>query len=246
MHKFLAACGVGSRRRCEALIAAGAVAVDGRAVMRQGETIVPGLNRVTVRGREVRFEPVCYWLLHKPVGCVSTCHDPQGRRTVLDLLPRAPARLYPVGRLDYDSEGLLILTNDGELAHRLAHPRHEIEKRYRATLDGELDAAAMRRLTRGLSIDGALMRMAGIRRLRRSPQGPVYEVRLREGRNRQIRRMMAAAGRTVRRLARVQFGPLALGDLPPGAARPLTSAEVQALRRVTALEQRKPRGGDSG
>jgi len=235
LQKYLAACGVGSRRYCEGLIADGAVRVDGQLVLTPAIKVAPARQRVTVAGRPVFPAPNAYWALNKPAGYVTTCRDPQGRRTFLDLLPRDIGRVYPVGRLDYDSEGLLLATNDGELALRLAHPRYEVEKRYRALLDRPLDAGAMRRLVEGLRIEGVRMRLAGIVPAGARAGGPEYEIRLREGRNRQIRRMMEAVGRRVRRLRRTQLGPLRLGGLKPGAARPLTARELAALRAAAGL-----------
>lgn len=238
LQKYLAACGVGSRRRCEQLIAAGAVEVDGRPARELGVKVIPGRHRVTVNGLEVAPQRPAYWILNKPAGVVTTCRDPQQRRTFLDFLPRDAGRLFPVGRLDYDSEGLLLATNDGELALRLSHPRYEVEKRYRVELDRPLHAATMQRLTAGLPVDGEVMRLAAVIPERRRPGAPaVYEVRLREGRNRQIRRMMAAVGRRVRRLQRIQLGPLRLGSLKPGTARPLSTDEIAALRRAVGLPE---------
>lgn len=238
LQKYLAACGIGSRRYCEGLIADGAVRVDGQVVLTPAFKVAPARQRVTVAGRPVFPAPMAYWALHKPAGYVTTCRDPQGRRTFLDLLPRDIGRVYPVGRLDYDSEGLLLATNDGELALRLAHPRYEVEKRYRVLLDRPLDDGALRRLVKGLRIEGVEMRLAEIAPVGGSLfDGPVYEIRLREGRNRQIRRMMEAVGRRVRRLQRTQLGPLRLGSLKPGAARPLTTRELAALRAAAGLER---------
>lgn len=220
------------------MIAAGAVEVDGRPARELGVKVIPGRHRVTVNGLEVAPQRPAYWILNKPAGVVTTCHDPQQRRTFLDFLPRDAGRLFPVGRLDYDSEGLLLATNDGELALRLSHPRYEVEKRYRVELDRPLHAATMQRLTAGLPVDGEVMRLAAVIPERRRPGAPaVYEVRLREGRNRQIRRMMAAVGRRVRRLQRIQLGPLRLGSLKPGTARPLSTDEIAALRRAVGLPE---------
>lgn len=221
-----------SRRRCEELIAAGRVAVDGVPVTQQGRKINPAVQRVTVDGRPVALEPRVYWIVHKPRGVVTSCRDPQGRRTVLDLVPGGLPRLYPVGRLDFESEGLVLLTNDGELAGRLMHPRHGCPKLYRVWTTRELTPAECARLTEGVELEGHRCRMDTVRRVGGSSEGAaVYEVTLREGRNRQIRRMLAALGVGVRRLVRIGLGPLRLGRLAPGRARPLTAREVRLLRR---------------
>mgnify|MGYP001178183794 CR=1 FL=1 len=210
--------------------------VDGAVVTSPAFKVLPGRHRVTVRGRPVAPEAKAYWLLNKPPGFVSTCRDPQGRRTCLDLLPRSIGRVYPVGRLDYESEGLLLATNDGELALRLAHPRYEVEKRYRVWLDRDLDSVDMQRLIAGLFLEGVHLRLAGIAPAPHPHRdGPVYDIRLREGRNRQIRRMMEAVGRRVLRLVRTELGPLRLGHLTLGAARPLTANEIAKLRIAAGL-----------
>jgi len=239
LHKFLAACGVGSRRHCEGLIAAGRVAVDGKIVTRPGLKVSPERAEVAVDGRRVVPPALVYWMLHKPRGVVTTCRDPQGRRTFLDLLPQGLPRVFPVGRLDYDSEGLLLATNDGALMQRLTHPRYGFEKSYRVWTDRPLAASARARLTEGLKVDGVRMRMVSIEPAdRTSDEGPAYDVRLREGRNRQIRRMLAAMGYRVQRLQRTAIGPLRLGRLPAGASRLLTPGEIAALRRAWRAEVR--------
>jgi 23S rRNA pseudouridine2605 synthase len=228
LAKFLAHAGVASRRAAEDLIRAGRVTVGG-AVVEDPARDVDERSGVAVDGEPVAGpqERVVY-ALHKPAGVVSTASDPQGRPTVVDLVPGG-ARLYPVGRLDADATGLLLLTNDGDLANRLLHPRHEVPRTYRATVGGgRVSEAALRRLRDGLELEDGPTAPARVRRL--TPN--VIEISLREGRNRQVKRMCAAVGHPVRALERIRFGPLGLGDLAPGDHRRLTSAEVEGLRQA--------------
>lgn len=238
LQKLLAAAGLASRRTAEAWIRAGRVTVNGRAAA-LGDRADPTRDVVRVDGRRIAAEPAAYWLLHKPRGVLSTTRDPhaapQGRRTVLDLVPKAArrARLYPVGRLDVDSEGLLLLTNDGAVAQALLHPSRGTERVYRVTVRGRVEAAARERLAAGVALDDGPSAPWRIGSLRYDPRRGVttLEVGLREGRKRQIRRACAAVGHPVQRLVRVRMGPLRLGRLAPGAARPLRSEERRALRR---------------
>jgi 23S rRNA pseudouridine2605 synthase len=237
LNKYIAQAGVASRRRADELIAQGKVRVNGR-VTRELGTIVSAGDRVDVSGTPVLpATEALYFALHKPVGVVTTMRDPQGRRTIAELVPRGP-RVVPVGRLDYDTSGLLLLTNDGELANRLLHPRFGVEKLYRATIDGRLDDASVRRLREGVALDGD-ERAAGVRvrvvAARRDHS--VVDVTLHEGRNRQVRRMFESLGHRVLELRRIRFGPVALGDLPPGHVRPLTAKELAGLRRVGTDEK---------
>lgn len=181
-----------------------------------------------------------YWVLYKPCGVVSTCYDPEGRRTVLDLLPRVDERLYPVGRLDYASEGLLLMTNDGALAARLLHPRHEVPKFYRVQTALPLTRAERDRARHGVESEGETLRVAGIAAEREGPQGGVYRVELRQGRKRQIRRIFAELGHRVLRLTRVAMGSLTLGALGPGEWRELSRNEIEDLYRAAGLEVSKP------
>lgn len=229
LQKLLAAAGLGSRRHCEDLIRQGRVAVDGQPVTELG-TRVPASAPVTVDGRPIgRAEPKVYYALHKPAGYVSTARDPQGRPTVLDLVP-SDSRVFPVGRLDYDSEGLIVLTNDGDLAQILLHPRHELEREYHVLVAGTVTADVLRRLSQGVVLDGRPTAPARVERLRADRDGLWLRFVIHEGRRRQVRRMCDAVGLTVRRLIRVRIGPLRLGDLPPGKSRRLTPREVEALR----------------
>lgn len=226
LPKYLAHCGVASRRAAEGMIRQGRVAVDGRVVCEMGITVDPRAQAVTVDGRAVRPEAPVYLLLNKPRNMLCTSRDPQGRPTFHALLPDLPVRVYSVGRLDRDSEGLLLLTNDGELAHRLAHPRHHVDKTYEVWAARPLDAAERARMIgEGLWSEGEQLRMRAITAGRRTPGGWLHTAVLGEGRNRQIRRMFEALGVTVLRLRRVAMGPLRLGGLKVGAWRPLTPRE---------------------
>ncbi|WP_249009395.1 pseudouridine synthase [Conexibacter sp. DBS9H8] len=227
LQKYLAHAGVASRRRSEEIIAAGRVTVDGTVVTDPARDVGEDAE-VTLDGEAVALlgaEDRVLYAVHKPVGVVSTARDTHGRATVVELVP-SPLRLYPVGRLDADSSGLILLTNDGPLAHRLTHPSFGVSKTYVVTLTGgPVSEHALRRLRDGVLLEDGPTAPAEVRVL-----GPGrLEITLREGRKRQVRRMCAAVGHRVRTLQRVGFGPLQLGPLPAGAARRLTPAEVAAL-----------------
>lgn len=229
VHKLLAHAGVASRRRCEELIAERRVRVNGE-VIALGASADPAVDVVTVDEALVPLDPACvYYLLHKPAGVVTTASDPQRRPTVVELVPETP-RVHPVGRLDLDTEGLLILTNDGELTHRLTHPRFGVEKEYLAEVDGSPSRGVLRRLREGVELDDGITAPAKVSALAPS----LLRIVIHEGRNRQVRRMCEAVGHPVRRLVRVRIGPLADADLAAGAWRPLTAAEVQALAKAAA------------
>jgi 23S rRNA pseudouridine2605 synthase len=229
LAKYLAHAGVASRRSAEAMIAAGQVSVDGEAVDDPARDVGQG-SEVTVDGRPVEGpEPRVLYALNKPVGVVSSARDTHGRPTVLALVPAAGLRLYPVGRLDADSSGLILLTNDGELANRLTHPRFEVGKTYRARLlGGPIRAAALNALRNGVQLEDGPTAPARVRRLRTDE----IELTIREGRNRQVRRMCAAVGHPVAELQRVTFGPVRLGRLAAGQHRRLCDAEVEQLRAL--------------
>lgn len=239
LAKYMAHAGVASRRRAEELIAAGRVTVDGCRVCDPARDVDRG-NEVAVDGKGVGVEAHEYFLLNKPVGVVSTARDPQGRPKVTDLVP-ARGRVYPVGRLDADSTGLILLTNDGELANRLTHPRFEVSKTYRARLRGRVDASFARKLREGVQLDDGLARADSARVVERKPRSSVVEVTIHEGRKRQVRRMCEAAGHRVTALERVRFGPLVLRGLQVGGWRPLKAAEVKRLREAS-----KPRRWQNG
>jgi 23S rRNA pseudouridine2605 synthase len=227
----LARAGIGSRRACEELIAAGRVRVNG-AVAGLGVRVDPAQDRIELDGAPVAAAPgLAHYLVNKPRGVVSTASDPEGRPTVVDLVPARP-RVFPVGRLDADTEGLIILTNDGPLAHRLTHPRFGIGKEYVAEVSGTPGQAALRALRRGVRLDDGLTAPA-----RASLIAPaVLRITIHEGRNRQVRRMCDAVGHPVQRLVRTRIGPLADRRLPPGHWRALTPREVQALARAAVAE----------
>ncbi len=235
LQKFLARAGVASRRHAEALILAGRVQVNGQPVTQLGAKVQPDTDAVQVDGRPVQVPAArIYLLLHKPAGVVTTASDPQGRQTVLDLLPPSlqAERLFPVGRLDLDSEGVLLLTNDGAFALRLTHPRYEQEKEYHALVRGRPTPAALEQLRRGLLLPGEARPTAPAqaRFLRAGGDDASWlSVTLHEGRKRQVRRMLAAVGHPVLRLVRVRVGGLRLGDLPAGQWRALNAAEVEKL-----------------
>ena len=223
LAKYLAHSGVASRRRAEEMIAAGRVQVGGE-VVRDPARDVEHASGVEVDGRQVSPEPHEVWMLNKPAGVTSTAREPGRRRAVTDLVSSA-RRLYPVGRLDADSTGLILLTNDGELANRLTHPRYEVPRTYRARLRRPPTETDLGRLRDGVALEDGPTAPARVRRI--SPR--VIEITLREGRNRQVRRMAEAVGNEIVELQRVAFGPLKLGELAEGEARQLRKAELRRL-----------------
>jgi 23S rRNA pseudouridine2605 synthase len=227
LQKVLARLGVGSRRACEELIADGRVTVNGH-VAELGERVDVDHDLVEVDGAPVGIRPdLVYLLLNKPAGVVTTADDPQGRPTVIGLVPTEP-RVFPVGRLDLDTEGLLLLTNDGELAHRLTHPSFGVEKEYLAQVEGRPSRATLRRLRDGVELEDGPTAPARVS----ATEPDVLRIVIHEGRNRQVRRMCEAVGHPVRRLVRVRIGPLADRRLAPGTWRPLTGDEVRALSKA--------------
>jgi len=232
LHKLLAHAGVASRRAAEDLIVRGKVRVNGKTVRELG-TIVSTEDRIDVSGTPVVLESEpTYVLMHKPTNVVTTMRDPQGRRTVADLIPKGLPRVVPVGRLDYDTSGVLLLTNDGELANTLTHPRFGVEKTYRVVVKGRLHPDEIRRLQSGVLLEefragGARLRVVAVRR-----ETSVLDITIHEGKNRQVRRMFEAVGHPVAELVRLRFGPLKLGDLPPGHSRQLTERELAQLRHL--------------
>lgn len=251
LQKFLARAGITSRRRGEELILAGRVEVNGQVVTTLGVRIEPSTARITVDGRLVqaptRLRTV---LLHKPAGYVTTMADPQGRRQVTDLVADQPERLFPVGRLDYDATGLLLLTNDGELAHRLMHPRYKVAKTYRVTVAGRFDETAQNRLLAGVILDRRLAVPERLRLLRNGPERSTLEMTIREGRYHQVKRMLSQVGFSVLKLKRIAYGPLRLGRLKPGQWRDLSPQELATLAKNVGLDRQeqvtnRPGGAES-
>lgn len=225
---------------------AGRVAVDGAVVTELGTKVDPTRQRVTLDGRPLGAAPPgIYWLLHKPPGYLTTTRDPQGRPTVIDLLPRG-VRVYPVGRLDAASEGLLLLTNDGALAQRLAHPSSQVPKEYHVLVDQRVDRALLERLGSGVVLDDGSVVSAEVRLLRAAPNGAWLRFVLREGRKRQVRRMCAALGLGVLRLRRVRLDGVALGGLPSGRYRPLSAEEIERLRSAAGVKGAEASGHRPG
>jgi len=219
----------------EELIAAGRVSVNGR-VAELGNRADPGADLIAVDGVPVPTEPDLHYLaLNKPSGVTTTMKDPHAARTVAGLVPPGLPRLVPVGRLDRESEGLLLLTNDGDLAHRLQHPRYEVEKEYLAEVEGEPSSRTVRELTGGVQLEDGPARALSVRIVERRPGRAALAVVMGEGRKREVRRMLAAVDLPVKRLVRVRVGPVRLGRLRPGEVRPLETAEVMELYRVTGL-----------
>jgi pseudouridine synthase len=230
VHKLLADAGVASRRGAERLIRAGRVRVNGVPVTTPGMLADPARDRVTLDGLDLpRVAPRRYVALHKPAGVLTTRHDPRGRRHVFDLLPDLDVRLHPVGRLDFDTEGLVLLTNDGDVTYALTHPRHAVPRVYHVLVEGPVEPAALERLRQGVELEDGPARPEAIRRLRREDGATWLTLTLREGRYREVRRICRATGLRVRRLLRVSFGPVRLGSLTAGAWRELTREEVSAL-----------------
>jgi pseudouridine synthase len=227
LNAFLARAGVASRRKADELVTAGRVRVNGA----RGElnTVVGANDVVEVDGRRIERQPLTYVLLHKPAGVVTTARDPHGRPTVVDLVPGEP-RVVPVGRLDADTTGALLLTNDGQLAHRLAHPRYGVPKVYEAEVEGSPSGEAVRALREGVELEDGLTSPAEVRLLRSSKPTSLLELTLHEGRKRQVKRMCEAVGHPVVRLHRSIYAGLGLDQLPPGGSRRLRPDEIEALR----------------
>lgn len=227
LQKYLAAAGVASRRACEELITSGRVTVNG-AVASLGSSVRPG-DVVMLDGKEVVREEQVYYMLHKPAGYTTTVSDPHAERTVMELMEDIPFRIFPVGRLDRDTEGLLLFTNDGELANRLMHPGHRVSKTYLVRAEGRISPVAFKRLQRGLDLSDGRTSPAGIERVRQVDGETEFELTIWEGRNRQVRRMCQAVGHEVTSLKRLRVGTLSLGSLPLGHYRKLRRADFVAL-----------------
>jgi 23S rRNA pseudouridine2605 synthase len=236
LQKVLAEAGIGSRRHCEELIGAGRVEVDGQTVRRFGARVNPDRQVIRVDGKRIPAKPgLVYLAFNKPPKVLTAMSDPRGRPTVADFLGDRSERLFHIGRLDYDTEGLMLLTNDGELAHRLAHPSFEVAKTYLADVAGPVPKDLGRRLTTGIELDDGVATADRFRVIDRSGQRALVEITLHEGRKHVVRRMLAAAGHPVSRLVRTDVGPIRLGTLKPGASRELTTREIGELYAAVGL-----------
>jgi 23S rRNA pseudouridine2605 synthase len=235
LNVFLARAGVASRRKADGLIESGRVRLNGAVVAELGVSVDPLRDQVEVDGKPIgRPERLRHLVFHKPIGTITTAHDPEGRPTVLEALPKNLGRLYPVGRLDIDSSGLLFVMNDGRLAFRLMHPRYQVPKTYRVLTDADVPWELLQKLAVGVDLEDGptapakLVRVHGRRH--------TVDITIHEGRNRQVRRMFDAIGHRIQRLERVKFGSISLGSLAPGSWREMTHAELLALRRLVGLD----------
>jgi 23S rRNA pseudouridine2605 synthase len=245
LQKFLSRAGVASRRQAEGLILDGKVKVNGQVVTELGVKIDPDKDRVQVEGKRVQPPaPPVTFMLHKPYGCVSTTSDPQGRRTVMDLAPKDYGRLYPVGRLDYDATGLMLLTNDGELAQRLTHPKYQVPRTYRVTAVGEMGDKALMQLAGGIELDGRPV-STEVKLLKKGSGKTILEITVWEGRYHLIKRLLEDVGYSVLKLKRMAFGPLRLGRLVRGAWRPLSRQEQVNLQLTVGHKYLKSKGQES-
>jgi pseudouridine synthase len=231
LHKFLANSGVASRRKAEEMMFDGLVSVNGEIVSEPGSKVDPEKDKVKVNGKIIRYESKKYVVLHKPSGYVTTASDDLGRRTVLDLIEGIDERIYPVGRLDRDSEGLLVLTNDGELAQYLTHPSCEVTKTYRVTVEGYVEESTLKKIREGIRVGGKKIIPKKVKTLHRNSRLSRIEIEIGEGMNREVRRIFASVGHEARKLIRIKIGPLSLDKLPKGRARFLTSRELSILKR---------------
>ena len=229
LQKFLADAGVASRRASEQFILEGRVTVNGQPVRLLGSKVDPDHDKVVVDGKPIRIQKKLYLALNKPKGCVCSRKDELQRKTVYELLPKEWTSVYSVGRLDFASEGLLFLTNDGEFALRLTHPRYGVRKRYVVTVEGRVDAAMLERFTRGVFHEGERLKAERAWLVSEGKVQSVVELELAEGKNREVRRLFETQGLTVRRLVRMQIGKIKLGELKPGRWRTLTPPEIKTL-----------------
>jgi 23S rRNA pseudouridine2605 synthase len=230
LQRVLASAGFGSRRQCEELIEEGRVDVNGSIVTKMGTTVTPANDRIRVDGVTLKPQRLVYFAVNKPVGFVTTNRDPQGRPRVVDLVP-PNERVFPVGRLDLSSEGLILVTNDGELAQRLTHPKFGIRKVYRVTVAGKVDHEAMKKMRNGIYIAEGLVKVEGVKLIKAKARATDLEIVLSEGKNREIRRILARLGHKVMTLQRIAVGPVRLGDIPPGSYRILGREDVEKLYR---------------
>jgi len=232
INKFLEGCGVGSRRFCDKLISDGKVCVNGKPC-KLGQDINEKRDTVTVEGRKVTFvQKDVYYIMNKPKGYVCTVKDDLGRKTVMELLPKNLSRVVPVGRLDYDSEGLLIFTNDGELVNRLTHPRNEVPKTYLVKVEGDVPEHSLARLRSGIELDGKLTNKSNVHIVEKTDKFTKLSITITEGRNRQVRRMFEAVEKQVVFLKRIKIGDLKLTGLNRGECRPLNKYEIEYLKNL--------------
>lgn len=238
IQKYLSQAGVASRREAEKLILQGRVRVNGEVVSVLGSKVRPGTDKVELDGNPVEEAAQKWVLLHKPLGTLTTRRDPGGRPTVYGLLPEDLRDLRYVGRLDYATEGLLLLTNDGDTLHGLTHPSREVDREYEVWLSRVPGRKELQRLEQGVQLEDGVARAVEVRVVRNTEKGAVLSLVLREGRKREVRRMLEAVGHQVTRLRRVRFGPIRLGDLDPGAWRKLETNEIRALRKAARLEEK--------
>jgi 23S rRNA pseudouridine2605 synthase len=236
LQKVLASAGLASRRHCEEYILDGRVTIDGKVVTTLGIKVDPETQKVCVDGERIKIERRQYFLVNKPPGVISTNADPNGRTRVIDLLPPWKGRLFTVGRLDEGSEGLLLVTNDGDLAHKLAHPKFQVERVYRCLVAGTPSDDVLHQLRKGLYFTEGKFRVHDVRRIKSSIKSTILELVLTEGQNREVRRLLARVGHKVMKLKRVAFGPLRLGELVTGAYRPLTLPELKTLQQFAATD----------
>ncbi len=239
LNKILAHAGVGSRRQCDELLAAGRVTVDGQTARELGARADPEHQHICVDGQPIYLERHVYWVVNKPRGYLCTNHDPAHRPLALDLVPHVSQRVYTVGRLDEDSEGLLLLTNDGDLAHRLMHPRFGVEKTYLVQVAGRPSPGDLEQLLKGVWLSAGHVRARRVKRLKQQGESTWLQIVLSEGKNREIRRMLARLGHKVMRLRRLALGPVQLGHLASGKARRLAPHELAALRRAAERRGRQ-------
>jgi 23S rRNA pseudouridine2605 synthase len=237
LNKFLAHAGVASRRQCDTLIASGRVRVNGRVVVDLATKVDAATHKVAVDDTPVRVERSVYWVVHKPVGYLCTNHDPSGRPLALHLIPHVEQRVYTVGRLDESSEGMLLMTNDGELAHKLMHPRYQIEKTYQVLVAGKPSVADLNKLLEGVWLSAGKVAAKSVRRMKPQGESTWLRVVLCEGKNREIRRMLAKLSHKVLRLKRIAIGPVLLDKLPKGKSRKLNPRELDALNKMAAAAE---------
>lgn len=230
LHKLLAHAGFGSRRSCEKRIAAGEVEIDGKVVTEMGVKVDPARHKIKCGGKYLRAPAHVYYLLNKPKGVVTTLSDNLGRRTVIDLLKGVRTRVYPAGRLDADSQGMLVLTNDGELCNQLTHPSFQVPRAYHVVVQGALDPQVIEKLSKGVWLSEGRTGPVEIKVKKADREVTIVEVIIREGMNREVRRVFAKFGLKVRRLKRIRLGPLTLGNLTPGQFRVLTPREIEAIK----------------